>query len=241
MPIASSVIVDDVEIPYRLRRSSRARRLRIVITPGQVEVVAPLGVETSRAHAFVESRGRWLYEKTRALRERSLEPLPREFVDGSEVLFEGRRLRLRVEAADVAEPSLRHAAELRLRLPRGLATDERAALARERVTSWLAERALATAGELVRRWAPELGKGPRSLRIGDQKTLWGSCSPRDVISLNWRLIAAPPEVFEYVVVHELCHLRQRNHGPRFWRLVEKLLPDYRERRAWLKEHGVGLG
>ena len=77
--------------------------------------------------------------------------------------------------------------------------------------------------------------------IGNQKTLWGSCSPKDVISLNWRLIAAPREVFEYVVVHELCHLRERNHSSRFWGLVEELMPDYRERRAWLKEHGVGLG
>ena len=236
-----AVTVGDTRIPYRVRRSPRAKRLRIVITPGQVEVVAPRRAREADIRRFVDAKRRWLHDKTRALRERSLEPLPPRFVDGAQVLFRGRRLALRVEPADVAEAGLRHGSALRLELPRRLAAEDREPAARDLVISWLAERALETAEELVRRYAPRLGKRPRSLRIGDQKTLWGSCSPRDVISLNWRLVSAPPEVFEYVVVHELCHLRQRNHGPRFWALVEELMPDYRQRRAWLKEHGVGLG
>ncbi len=93
----------------------------------------------------------------------------------------------------------------------------------------------------MRQHAPGLGVAPRAIRIGNQKTLWGSCSARGVISLNWRLLAAPRPIFEYVVVHELCHLRERNHGPRFWRLVGNVLPDYRERRAWPRRHGVALG
>jgi predicted metal-dependent hydrolase len=108
------------------------------------------------------------------------------------------------------------------------------------VTEWLGRRALEDARSHVERRAPRLGRKPTSLRIGDQKTLWGSCSSRGAISLNWRLVAAPPAVFEYVVVHELCHLVERNHGEAFWQLVGELMPDYREHRSWLKKHGVAL-
>jgi predicted metal-dependent hydrolase len=80
----------------------------------------------------------------------------------------------------------------------------------------------------------------RRVRIGDQRTLWGSCSPAGTLSFNWRLVLAPLEVLDYVVVHELCHLRVPNHSKSFWTLVEGSRPDWRERRDWLREHGPEL-
>ena len=78
------------------------------------------------------------------------------------------------------------------------------------------------------------------IRIGDQQSLWGSCSPAGTLSFNWRLALAPREVLEYVVVHELCHLRIRGHSKRFWRLVERARPSYADERGWLREHGWEL-
>jgi predicted metal-dependent hydrolase len=78
------------------------------------------------------------------------------------------------------------------------------------------------------------------IRIGAQRTLWGSCSPSGTLSFNWRLVLAPFEVLDYVVVHELCHLRVPNHSPRFWRLVELRRPQWRQQRDWLSEHGAEL-
>lgn len=75
------------------------------------------------------------------------------------------------------------------------------------------------------------------IRVADQKTRWGSCSSRGTISYNWHLILLPENILDYVVVHELCHLLEMNHSPRFWSQVEKILPDYRERRNWLKKKG----
>ncbi len=80
----------------------------------------------------------------------------------------------------------------------------------------------------------------RRIRIGGQRTLWGSCSPGGTLSFNWRLVLAPFEVLEYVVVHEVCHLRLLNHSRAFWRLVEERCPHWREQRAWLREHGSEL-
>jgi predicted metal-dependent hydrolase len=88
--------------------------------------------------------------------------------------------------------------------------------------------------------APVLGVRYERIAIRDQRTRWGSCSPRGTLSFNWRLVLAPFDVLDYVVVHELCHLREPNHSPRFWRLVASRRPGWREQRRWLREHGAEL-
>lgn len=79
-----------------------------------------------------------------------------------------------------------------------------------------------------------------TISIRDQKTRWGSCSSKGNLSFSWRLILAPPKVLDYVVVHELCHRKEMNHSPRFWALVESMIPDYKTHRKWLKENGEKL-
>src|SRR5215218_5305289 len=88
--------------------------------------------------------------------------------------------------------------------------------------------------------AERLGVSYERIRIGGQRTVWGSCSARATLSFNWRLVLAPLEVLDYVVVHELCHLRVPNHSKRFWKLVEGRRPHWREQRDWLREHGPEL-
>jgi len=93
---------------------------------------------------------------------------------------------------------------------------------------------------LAEREAKRLGVAYRRIRIGGQRTLWGSCSAGGTLSFNWRLVLAPFEVVDYVVVHELCHLRVPNHSQSFWSLVERHRPGWREQRAWLREYGPEL-
>jgi predicted metal-dependent hydrolase len=93
----------------------------------------------------------------------------------------------------------------------------------------------------VAQWeAARLGVAYRGIAIRDQRTRWGSCSTRGTLSFNWRLVLAPPAVLGYVVVHELCHLREPNHSPRFWALLEAARPGYRPEKAWLRRHGWEL-
>lgn len=89
-------------------------------------------------------------------------------------------------------------------------------------------------------YAAILGVTYNTITIRDQKTRWGSCSGKGNLSFNWRLILAPPKVLDYVVVHELCHRKEMNHSPRFWALVESIMPDYQQYRKWLKENGDAL-
>jgi len=101
-------------------------------------------------------------------------------------------------------------------------------------------RARALVHKLIAEEAPRLGVTVTRIAIRDQRTRWGSCSSRGTLSFNWRLVLAPPEVAGYVVVHELCHLREPSHSPRFWRLVAGARPGYSEQRRWLAEHGWEL-
>ena len=94
--------------------------------------------------------------------------------------------------------------------------------------------------EVAESEAVRLGLTYASLQIRDQRTRWGSCSPSGTLTFNWRLVLAPHAVLDYVVVHELCHLREANHGPGFWQLVEQARPDYKVPRAWLRRHGHEL-
>src|SRR4029077_16723108 len=112
----------------------------------------------------------------------------------------------------------------------GLAVSESAAR--------IAARRLVTA--VAEEEAEQLGVGFQRIRIGGQRTLWGSCSPRGTLSFNWRLALAPLEVLDYVVVHELCHLRVPNHSRRFWALVERHRPHWRRQRDWLRDNGPEL-
>jgi predicted metal-dependent hydrolase len=99
---------------------------------------------------------------------------------------------------------------------------------------------LERAARVAHEESPALGVDPRRIRIADQRTRWGSCSAKGTLSFSWRLALAPWEVLDYVVVHELCHLRELNHGARFWALLESVRPRYREPKAWLDRHGHEL-
>ena len=117
------------------------------------------------------------------------------------------------------------------------------ALARPRVPSldaWYREQAREEITRIVMHESRRLCVDYTSLAIRDQRTRWGSCSPTGALSFNWRLILAPPAILSYVVVHELCHLREPNHSRRFWKLLESRRPEWRSQRDWLHEHGPEL-
>ncbi len=104
----------------------------------------------------------------------------------------------------------------------------------------LRDQARRTARELIAVEARRMDVQPAGLRIADQRTLWGSCGHRGTIGLSWRLVLAPPDVFRYVVIHELAHLVHRNHSQRFWALVARQMPEFEQHRRWLREHGAAL-
>jgi hypothetical protein len=209
-----------------------------------VQVIVPENASAEDVERFVQRKRRWLHDKTEEIREeveRLRGDTPQGFHSGAKVLFRGRYLKLRVSTADSERPSLSYRTAFEVVVPRNVPRSEHEPVARGLVEGWLEERLSEDAWEVVRWRGTPHGLEPRGVRIKDQRTLWGSCGRDQVIRLDRKLTRVPKPVFEYVMVHELCHLEHRDHSPDFWALVMRVLPDYHERKAWLQDHEVALG
>lgn len=226
-------------LSYRVRRSERARRVRLVIHPGgALEVVAPRSAPLSRVEAALREHEAWI-ARTRA-RLASLAPTgaaPEPLSDGRLLRCAGRELRLRLrEGAPEGHFQARLVGDdLTLILPQA---DE--ALARAALERWYRRQAHAIIAERLAHWNAHYGYTWTRVAIKEQKTRWGSCSRRGSLNFNWRLLLAPQPALDYVVIHELCHLKEPNHSPAFWALVAETCPDHREWRGWLRRHGHEL-
>jgi predicted metal-dependent hydrolase len=227
-----------VQGSYQIRRSSRARRLRITVQPAGVEVVAPLGMREAEIVAFVHDNQRWIETKLEAIRRRlTAHPGSPRLVDGATIPFRGGWPRLRVTRSGRTRPLVRHDGDIWVELPDRLPAGLHESEIERALTGWLRREARAEAQAASDRYGPRYGLLPRGLVIKAHRTLWGSCTASGIVNLNWRLILAPPAALDYVVVHELCHLRHRHHQPPFWRLVAEILPDYGQQRRWLRANG----
>ena len=210
---------------YTVRRSDRARRVRVTVHPeGEIEVVIPRRAREREAAAAVAELRPWIEKRLAEAAELKARLAAR----GATVPFLGGVLDLVVEPGR----SRAHRRGEALLVPDG---DARPAIER-----WYRRTARAEVGPRLDEAAEALGVNYESVRIGNQRTRWGSCSTSGAMSFNWRLLLAPEEVFDYVVWHEACHLRHMDHSPRFWALLERHRPAYREPKAWLRRHGHTL-
>jgi hypothetical protein len=222
-PYAARAVADVID--YKIRRSDRARRVRVTVHPeGEVEVVLPRRARDREAAAAVHELWPWI-ERRLAEAEHVRARLAER---AGTVPYLGGALRL------VAEPgrTRAHRKGDALHVPAG---DARPALER-----WYRRMAREEVAPRLDDAVDALGVEYVSVRIGNQRTRWGSCSTTGAMSFNWRLLLGPEEVLDYVIWHEACHLRHLDHSPRFWHLLERHVPDYREPKAWLRRHGATL-
>ena len=233
---------------YTLRRSPRAHRIRVVVDPTRgVVVTVPNGRRLSAAEgtrlaaAFMAERETWIRRHVeRQTAQRTALAARGPLAAGSCVLFAGRDHRLEFAPA---QPSARRSAVIRdaggsVLIIRTAARDPRSPA--EVLRDWCRARARDAIEAALAGHAPSLGRVPAAVSIRDQRTRWGSASKAGRLSFSWRLILAPPEALDTVVIHELAHLRVFGHGPRFWALVAERRPDHRAWRRWLREHSVEL-
>jgi predicted metal-dependent hydrolase len=230
-------------IPYRIRRSERARRARILVDGDGVEVVLPRRFPLRDVEPFVEEKRAWIERTLRRLRESETElPAPR-LEDGGLVPYLGESLRLsvRVEPGRQREHVARRGVELRVALPADAERllPEDGAL-RDALVRWYRRRARAEVAPRLDAACARAGTSYTRLQIRGQRTRWASCSSSGAMSFNWRLLLAPAEILDYVVEHEVAHLELLDHSPRFWRLLASRCPDWREHEAWLRRHGHAL-
>lgn len=240
MPILT---VGTTEISYILRRSDAATRARITVTPELVEVVVPTSATDDEIEGVLSRRKGWLFEQTRHMEQRAAATnTVHRFVSGAKIPFRGRLMRLKVEPTDDTLVEVSYRNGFVVGCPRTLSENSRDDIIESALRLWLRKRLRLDVSELVRRHGEPNGLKPTGVQIKDQKHVWGSCGMDRVVNLNWHLVFAPKTVLEYAVVHELCHLRHRNHDRSFWGVVGSILPDWENRKAWLdrNEHFLSL-
>jgi predicted metal-dependent hydrolase len=213
------------EIEYRIRRSDRARRVRVSVDADGVEVVLPRRAAQSEAAAAVRELEPWIRRRLREVAH------AREAVAarGDAVPYLGEMLEVRTEPGRTRV----HRRGAVLWAPAG--AERTAALER-----WYRRAAHAEVADRLDRACAMAGLSYSRLTIRGQRTRWASCSRSGTMSFNWRLLLAPEEVLDYVVWHEVCHLEVMDHSPRFWALLARWCPDYREHSRWLRRHGQTL-
>lgn len=211
---------------YILNRSKRKTLSICVTEEGEVIVKAPLRLPQREIDRAVSSKEQWVLSVQQKARDRMKERVPFEVTDGAQLLLLGRPIL--IGTMDVKKPLF---AGDTLMLPAGSAELRRAA-----VIGWYRQFALHYLEGRVAYFAPLMGLKPAKIGVGGAKKRWGSCNSKGSIRFSYRLIVAPPEAVDYVVVHELAHLKQMNHSAAFYSIIRRVLPDYKKLAAVLKEY-----
>lgn len=220
-----------MDLVYSVKRSSKRTKVTITIERDREIVVhAPNHASDETIARIVESRRRWIYEKTQHSQKYTdrIHPPGKELVNGESALYLGRSYRIEVVGKEME--SIRF--DQRFLIPASLARHGKSAM-----RDWYIARAKERILPRVVKQARELGATFGQARIVDSRYRWGSCTVRDNINLNWRLIKAPIFVVDYVIAHELAHLLEPNHTPRFWNIVKTQVPAMDRARGWLRDHG----
>lgn len=210
--------------PVLIRNKAGSRKITLRVTHEGVVVSKPRWVSRRDASDFVRRSRRWV--EAQLERQASLHRL----VASDRILFKG------------TEVFIVHSSEDRVQFLEGqfLAPGTTIEARLDNVVKWMRGQARRVLNERVRHWSGEMGLTPTGVGVRNQASRWGSCSSKGSLSLNWRLVMAPPSVLDYIVIHELAHLDELNHSKRFWSLVARYCPEYKLCESWLDEHGDRL-
>ncbi len=192
-------------------------------------VRAPMLTPLKYIESVVEKQKHWIERKREQILKRGI-PKPKQFIEGEEFLFLGRSYRFAVHSGW----------EIELRNDEFLFPEKYLKKAKLKLIQWYKEQAFALITEVAQRYSRISGWKYKTININSAQTRWGSCSTSGSINFSYKLILAPRAVVEYVVIHELAHITEKNHSARFWAKVQSLMPNYRLHEKWLKENGRNL-
>lgn len=219
------------QISYQIKRSKRKTISIRVRELNQLDIIAPLYCSNKDVETALFSKGHWICRQFAKLEALAANPVNTEIAEGIAVLYLGESYILQIFSG-VKTRILLTDEELLIELPS--ASDK---TPEELLKKWYIDAAKRLLTERTLYWSTKIGVTVNRLSLRDQKTRWGSCSSKANINYNWRIVMAPPPIVDYLIVHELCHLRFPNHSAAYWDFVASFLPDYKVSRNWLKANG----
>jgi len=230
-------------VPYEIDWSEGRETVSLSMDESmELTVRAPMTATVSDVEGVLNSRSEWLLEKLYGLAEQADIPQEKEFLSGEKLQYAGRRYPLTVIEADVPEPRVSFdGTEFTMEVHRFDAPGDDVSVRRKRqaVVDWCVDRASEDLPQRVRQYRSKLGADEVSTDVRELEDRWGVYDD-GVVSLNWRLVLAPVRIQDYVVVHELAHTKHGDHSTGFWNTVGAIIPDYEQRREWLRINGHTL-
>lgn len=220
------------DIDYELKKSSRKTTSIYIERDSTIKVLAPEPYDIAKIEEILETRRSWIYRNLAEWEDLNRTRVQREFVNGEGFPYLGSTYRLQIIDDATQALSLRN----------GIFLLKRSELssARDRFIDFYKSKARSRLPRYVDQYAKQMGLEPTGVRVQELKNRWASCSTDGMLNFHWRCMMAPLSALNYIVVHELAHLKHPNHTPEFWYEVEKVLPDYPKAKGWLRLHGAGL-
>lgn len=222
------------DIKYTLVRSRRKTASIYIERDGKVSVLVPEKLTTRQVEDLLESKRKWIYQSLAEWQDLNANRIQRDYVNGEGFLYLGRSYRLKL-VSDLTEPLMLKDGYFCLRSTKGSVPDADAAFKefyRSKGTTKIPAR--------VEYFQSKMGVQPRSIKLMDLKNRWASCTASGNLNFHWKCMMAPLTIIDYIVVHELAHLIHPNHTAAFWNEVDKVLPDFQERKSWLRDNGAGM-
>lgn len=228
------LVIGNTHIMYNI--VYRPRRLRVALQislDGTLTVLAPRGYPLEQVQMFVEHNRSWIAKHYKKYQDYP----PKTFVDGDQFLLGGSHLTLCLRAGTALQV-IQHNDQLFVDVPRTGRPDTQ--IIRQRLIAWYRQEAAITLLPRLNTWAGRIGWHPTRVKIHEYRSRWGYCREDGLIALNWRIIQAPCPVMDYVLVHELMHLKHPDHQKGFWQALADVLPEYGQAKQWLKNQGYRL-
>lgn len=225
----------DHRLNVQLIRSKKRRKtlsLRIK-EDGSIVLYVPYHTPKGEIEGFIKGKESWVIKKI-SEKERSIKETEKAFIPGEKFLYLGESYPLEIRESDHQEPPLK------LSFGKFILDQGHIEEARDLFVQWYKREAKEKIAGRVDYYSNRLDLFPKGIKITSAKYRWGSCSRDNRLSFSWRMIMAPLTILDYILIHELAHIKEKNHSRRFWRYLESILPDYRRQRLWLKENGHRL-
>ncbi len=212
---------------------SKRRSLAVFITEeAKIIIKAPKNLNQNKIQNFIDQKTNWINKKIKAKTEQLEKLKDRKIENDKKIPFLGKELTIKTNSEKNSIDHDKNTINLKFQ---HLEEDTK-----EQVIKLYKKQAKKIFEDRITIWSLKMNLKPSKIRLSSAKTRWGSCTGKNVISLNWKLLLAPLEILDYVVIHELAHIEQKNHSKKFWSLVEKFDPSWKNKRKWLKENGISL-
>ncbi len=225
-----------------LRYNQERKDLKISVTiVNGVEVYSPDNLDDEDLNDLLKKKAPWILNKIKELNQVEASIQPKEFVSGEKLPYLGRNYRLKVQREPVtnAELSL-YQSRFIATVPKNWQQSQVQETLEKQLIQWYRHHGAKKLQERSQHYQMLMNVTPASVNFRTQHKRWGTCTPDGDIYINWRLIMAPVKVLDYVVVHELAHLKVQDHSPEFWKIIKSIMPDYEKRKEWLRVNGMSL-